>query len=80
MLDKYVCNWPRSISCKEISSFLGFTGYYRGFIPRYLALTNRMNSMKKAECFKWSDDMEKDFKELKMEFAEGKIQAYPDFD
>ena len=38
MLDQYVKDiqsWPRPTSCKEMSSFLGFTGYYRGFIPRY---------------------------------------------
>ena len=56
MLDQYVKviqNWPRPTSCKEMSSFLGFTGNYRGFIPKYSALTNRMNSLKKAEKFVW---------------------------
>ena len=71
---------PRPTSCKEMSSFLGFTGYYHGFIPKYSALMNRMNSMKKAEKFDWSEDMERDFLELKAEFAAGRIQAYPDFD
>ena len=83
MLDQYVKdiqNWPRPTSCKEMSSFLGFTGYYRGFIPKYSALTNRMNSLKKAEKFVWTEDMEKDFLELKAEFSAGRIQAYPDFD
>ena len=54
MLDKYVKDiqsWPRPTSCKETSSFLGFTDYYRGFIPRSSDLTNRMNSLKKAEKF-----------------------------
>ena len=30
--------------------------------------------------FKWSDDIEKDFKQLKAEFTAGKIQAYSVFD
>ena len=83
MLDNHVKdiqNWPLPTNCKEMSSFLGFAGYYRGFIPKYSALTNRMNSMKKAEKFEWSEDMEKDFLELKSEFKAGRIQAYPDFD
>ena len=63
-----------------MASFLEFTGYYRGFIPRYSALTIRMNSLKKAEKFVWTEDMEKDFLELKAEFSAGRIQAYPDFD
>ena len=55
MIEKYekdVQDWPRPTSCREMSSFLGFAGYYPGFIPRYSALTNRMNSMKKAEKLK----------------------------
>ena len=31
MVDKYVKdiqNWPRPTSCREMSSFLGFAGYY----------------------------------------------------
>ena len=83
MLEDFIKNvqkWPPPTISKEMSSFLGFTGYYRSFIPRYSALTNRMNSMKKALKFEWSEDMEKDFKKLKAEFTAGKIQAYPDFD
>ena len=68
MVDQYVKDiqsWPCPTSCKEMSSFLEFTGYYRGFIPRYSALTNRIKSLKKAEKFVWTEDMEKDFLELK---------------
>ena len=68
MLDQYGKDIQSPTSCKEMSSFLGFTGYYRGFIPRYSALTNRMNSLKKAEKFVWTEEMEKDFLELKGEF------------
>ena len=83
MLENYVKdiqNWPRPTSCKEMSSFLGYTGYYHGFIPKYSALTNRMNSIKKAEKFEWSEDMEKEFLELKAVFSIGRIHTYPDFD
>ena len=38
-----------------------------------------MNSLKKAEKFVWTEDVEKDFLELK-EFSARQIQAYPDFD
>ena len=39
-----------------------------------------MNSLNKGEKFVWTEDMEKDFLELKEEFSVGRIQAYPDFD
>ena len=38
MLDQYVKDiqsCPHPTSCKEMSSFLHFTCYYRGFIPRF---------------------------------------------
>ena len=83
MLDEYVKdiqNWPRPTSYKEMSSFLGFSRYYRFFFPKYSTLTNRMNSIKKAERFDWTEDMKKDFLELKAEFSARRIQAYLDFD
>ena len=39
-----------------------------------------MDLMKKALKLEWSNDMEKDFKELKAEFTAWKLQAYLDFD
>ena len=57
-----------------------FHGLLQRLFPRYSALTNRMNSFKKAEKFVWTEDMQKDFLELKAEFSAGQIQAYPDFD
>ena len=42
---------------KEVSTFLGFTGYYRTFKPQYSALTNRLNKIKKAEKFTWNGEI-----------------------
>ena len=39
---------------------------YGGFIPKYSALTNRMNSLQKVEKFVWTEDMEKDFLEFEV--------------
>ena len=39
-----------------------------------------MNSLKQVEKFVWTEDMEKDFLELKVEFSAGRIQAFPYFD
>ena len=39
-----------------------------------------MNSLKKEEKFVCTEDMEKEFLELKAEFSAGRIQAFPDFD
>ena len=82
MIPEYVQrikDWSVPKSGKEVASFLGFAGYYRTFIPQYLALTNRLNGIKKAEKFQWNEEIERDFVELKKAFMEGGIQAFPDF-
>ena len=72
-------DWPVPKSVKEVATFLGFSGYYRTFIPQYSVLTNRLNGIKKAEKFLWKEEMERDFFELKRVFTEGGIQPFPDF-
>ena len=58
--------------------FLGFARYYRIFIPQYLALTNRLNGIKKAENFLWNEEIERDFHRVKESIHRGGIQAFPD--
>ena len=62
MIPKYVKNrikdWPVLKRGKEVATFLGFAGYYRTFIPRYSALTNRLNGIKKAEQFFGNEEIE----------------------
>ena len=41
-------NGPVPKTEKEVAMFLGFTGYYRTFLPQYSALTNQLNGIKKA--------------------------------
>ena len=68
-------DWPKPKTGKEVATFLGFTRYYRTFIPLYSGLTNQLNRIKKAEKFMWNED----FSELKKVFTEGRIQAFLDF-
>ena len=46
---------------KEVATFLGFTGYYRTFLPQYSALTNWLNGIKKEEKFLLNEEIERDF-------------------
>ena len=83
MVPKYrerVVNWPVPTSTKALSSFLGFTNYYRSFIPEYSFLCNEMNSAKKAEKFEWTPVMDEKFKRLKTLFDESPIRAFPRYD
>ena len=49
MIPSYVqkiLDWPVPTTGKQLKQFLGFIGYYRGFIPDIAVLTFEMNSMK----------------------------------
>ena len=82
MIPEYVQkikDWQIPKSGKEVAMFLGFAGYYCTFIPKYSALTNQLNVIKKAEKFLWNEEIEQDFVELKKAFIKGRIQDFPDF-
>ena len=64
---------------KEVATFQGLAGYYRTFIPQYLAITNRFNGIKKAEKFLWNKEIEQDLIKLKKPFTESGKQAFLDF-
>ena len=58
MRDDYVdkiINWPAPKTPKELSSFLGFTGYYRTFLPEYSKLTCEMDSQKRKKTLEWTE-------------------------
>ena len=83
MIPEYVqriLDWPTPKNPKELATFLGFTGYYRGFIPTYAKLTCKMNSLKKGKVLEWNQELQEDFEALKQQFQEGRIQAYPRYD
>ena len=51
-------DWPVPKNGKEEATFLGFTGYYRNFIPQNSVLTNQLNGIKKVEKFLWNKEIE----------------------
>ena len=38
-----IVDWPLPQTGKQLQQFLGFVGYYRGFIPKIAELTFEMN-------------------------------------
>ena len=64
MIPEYVQkikDWPVQKSGKEVATFLGFSGYYRTFIPQYSVLNNRLSRIKKAGKFLCNEEIEQDF-------------------
>ena len=58
-------------------SFLGFTGYYRTFIPKFAALTAEMHSLRNEKKITWTDTLDVAFAQLKEVFGQKPIRAYP---
>ena len=75
-----ILEWPAPKNQGELKSFLGFTAYYKEFLPGYSQLTNRMNAMRgKNSEFKWDKQVQTDFEAVKKEFSREQLRAYPDF-
>lgn len=87
-----VKEWPRPSSVKELSSFLGFCGYYRRYVEGFAKIAAPLNHVK-AELTdprtkrplrrsigeRWDDQCEKSFQELKSRLVSAPVLAYANF-
>ena len=61
-----VTEWLAPTSVGEIRSFLGLAGYYRRFIQNFSKIAQPMTELlKKDTKFKWTEECEASFQELK---------------
>ena len=79
-------NWPTPITVTDVRSFLGFTGYYCRFIPKYVQvvcplheLTSGENAGKKKAAIRWDNRCQKAFDDLKTLCTTAPILTYADF-
>ena len=69
---------PKSVS--EVREFLGFTGYYRKFVPSYANIVAPLTAlMKKGVPYVWSADCDTAFRVLRETMCSAPILAFPDF-
>ena len=53
---KGVANWPTPTTPTEVHQFLGYTGYYRYFIPNYSKIAQPLLDLtKKVTVWTWTD-------------------------
>ena len=74
-----VLDWPTPNNPKELSSLLGFLGYYRSFIPNFSKLTAEMNAQKRKKKLEWTPEMDEQLVEIKEAFKKAPLRAAPDF-
>ena len=64
---------------KEIKQFLGLTGYYGKFVPRFSDLARPLNAlMRKNTEFEWTQKCQESFELLKTSLMTDPILTYPD--
>jgi len=74
-----VLDWEPPQIVSEIRSFLGLAGYYRRFIENFSKIAKPLTSLlEKGKDFKWTDDCQNSFEELKKRLTTAPVVAMPD--
>ena len=70
---------PAPKDAKEIKQFLGVTGYYRKFVPRFADISRPLTTLtKKDQKFKWTPACQKSFELLKETLCCEQVLKYAD--
>src|ERR1043165_1249582 len=73
-----VTEWPTPLCLRDVRSFVGLCSYYRKFIPRFATVAKPLHALtRKGQPFKWSEDCERAFNELKRLLTIAPILALP---
>ena len=76
-----VIDWDTPTSVKEVRSFLGLTGYYRKFVPKYSSIASPLTNLTKDEVkFEWTAECQEAFESLKVKLTTAPILGYPNYD
>ena len=70
---------PAPNSTKEIKQFLGLTGYYRKFVPRFADISRPLTTLTKKDAkFEWTSACQKSFELLKEALCGEPVLMYAD--
>ena len=73
-----VANWIPPNNIKGVREFLGFTGYYRRFVPYYSTVAQPLVRLLGKDCkFHWTDACQNAFKALRALLIKAPVLAFP---
>ena len=74
-----ICNIPPPKTPKEVKQFLGLTGYFCKFVPRFSDLAQPLNALTRTGVtFEWTPICQESFEMLKTSLMTEPILTYPD--
>jgi len=74
---KAVKEWKTPTKIKEVESFLGFANFYRQFIKNFSHTARPLNKLKGKKEWKWGEEQQEAFKELKEKITSQLVLALP---
>lgn len=74
-----VRQWPAPKSQTEVKSFVGLASYYRRFVKGFAEIARPLHQLtEKGRRFKWTEECQSAFEQLKLSLMSAPILAYPD--
>lgn len=74
-----ITEWPTPQNVKEVESFIGFSNFYRRFIPNFSGIARPLHELtKKDVVFDWTPERQKSFDTLKTLFTTAPILKIAD--
>lgn len=77
---KVILDWPRLNNIIELRGFLSLTSYYRKFVRQYRILARLLTNLLKKGQFRWSEEAESTFQNLKVAMTTTPTLALPNFE
>ena len=76
---KAIHEWEQPRTVKQVQAFLGFENFYQRFIRDYSKIVRPLTELiKKDQAFKWTEQCEAAFQELKTRFTKEPILRISD--
>ncbi|KAH7521906.1 hypothetical protein FEM48_Zijuj07G0081600 [Ziziphus jujuba var. spinosa] len=74
-----VLGLANTVNIREVHGFLFWVGYYRKFIKHFGGIIAPLTKLLSKEGFKWTQECDEAFQQLKMALTTAPILALPDF-